>query len=104
MAATGFEQQGRVGGARHLGGKVVDMHTQPPSIVLTQEEAVQFLLRSAGEYEIVFCTIEGCDVCHAFCSAWNSVYQALSPAWRAVVDAKIDAGDLLAPRPVEEGF
>ena len=68
-----------------------------PSIVLSQEEAVQFLLRSASEYEIVFCTNPTCEVCHAFVSTWESVYSSLSPRWQRVMDRKLGTGEVLRP-------
>lgn len=79
------------------GGKVLQFVPREPGIVLSQEEAVQFLLRSAAEYEIVFCTNPSCEVCHAFVSTWESVYSSLSARYRAIVDDKRDQGAILFP-------
>lgn len=85
------------------GGKVLQFVPREPGIVLSQEEAVQFLLRSAAEYEIVFCTNPGCEVCHAFVSTWESVYSSLSAPWRKLVDAKLGDGAVLRPEAPEVG-
>jgi hypothetical protein len=85
------------------GARVLQFVPREPSIVLSQEEAVQFLLRSAGEYEIVFCTNPLCEVCHAFVSTWESVYSSLSPRYQSIVDAKLSTGEILWPAVPSEG-
>lgn len=103
MAATASSHTRGVERIVKEGGRVLEFVPREPSIVLSQEEAVQFLLRSAAEYEIVFCTKPGCEVCHAFVSTWESVYSGLSPRWRALVNDKLDAGTLLRPEAPEAG-
>jgi hypothetical protein len=83
------------------GGRVLEFVPREPSIVLSQEEAVQFLLRSATEYEITFCTNPGCEVCHAFVSTWESVLASLSERYRRVVLDKLDLGVVLRPEAPE---
>lgn len=80
------------------------MQPREPELVLTQEEAVQFLLRSGAEYEISFCTRVNCEVCHAFVQTWESVYSSLSPRWQRLVDAKLATGEVLRPTLPAEGY
>ena len=73
-------------------------------IVLTQADVVQFLLRSAVEYEVTFCTIEGCEVCDEFCLTWDATYTALAPDWQRLVDDKLRRGEITRPRVPGEGW
>lgn len=72
-------------------------------IVMTCHEAAQFLLRSASEYEITFCTLEDCLICEEFCELWASVYDALSKDYQELVDAKVQSGQIIRPTPVGWG-
>lgn len=102
MAAAPEPNANRSSHMEAIRGSMLKFVPREPSIVLTQEEAVQFLLRSAAEYEVAFCVNPTCEVCHAFVSTWESVYSGLSPRWREAVDRRLATGEILWPIPPSE--
>jgi len=70
-----------------------------PGVVLTAEEAAEFLVRSACEYDAEQCEDRPCEVCDGFRHLWYDVYRALSAAGRLWVEETLSALDAPTPQP-----
>jgi hypothetical protein len=68
-----------------------------PDLVISQREAVPFLVMSAREYAATPCEDTHCEACYEFVYAWKSVYQALGATYRAAVEAGLEHADIRAP-------
>jgi hypothetical protein len=91
---------------RQSGRKIVESmdRLNEYDICIDPVEAAQFLMRSAVEYGITFCTAEICPVCEDFVLTWHSVYAALPKNVQEVLDAKVERGDFLPPQRREGGY
>ena len=83
------------------GGMAIPKYTERINtygIVLTAQEAVQFLRRSAVEFEIAFCTAEDCPVCTEFVTAWNAIFIELPEEHSVQLYKEMESGEWVRPQ------
>lgn len=67
------------------------------SVLLSQDEAVMFLSRSAREYEVASCTAPECEVCTFFVATWNDVFASLDQESQELLEKQMLRGEFVAP-------